>query len=67
MVALRTIILLLLAVSPLSLFAKDIVGTVSSTKDGIHLVGCNVSLLSVKDSSVICGSQTVETSFYKYC
>lgn len=65
MVALRTIILLLLAVSPLSLFSKDIVGTVSSTKDGIHLVGCNVSLLSVKDSSVICGTQTVETNFYK--
>lgn len=64
MVALRTIILLLLAVSPLSLFAKDIVGTVSSTKDGIHLVGCNVSLLSVKDSSVICDTQTMETSFY---
>lgn len=65
MVALRTIILLLLAVFPLSLFSKDIVGTVSSTKDGIHLVGCNVSLLSVKDSSVICGTQTVETNFYK--
>lgn len=59
------LLLLFLLFSPLSLFAKDIVGTVSSTKDGIHLVGCNVSLLSVKDSSVICGMQTVETNFYK--
>ena len=58
------LLLLFLLFSPLSLFAKDIVGTVSSTKDGIHLVGCNVSLLSVKDSSVICDTQTMETSFY---
>lgn len=58
------LLFLFLLFSPLSLFAKDIVGTVSSTKDGIHLVGCNVSLLSVKDSSVICDTQTMETSFY---
>lgn len=58
------LLLLFLLFSPLSLFAKDIVGTVSSTKDGIHLVGCNVSLLSVKDSSVICDTQTMKTSFY---
>ena len=58
------LLLLFLLFSPLSLFAKDIVGTVSSTKDGIHLVGCNVSLLSVKDSSAICDTQTMETSFY---
>lgn len=58
------LLLLFLLFSPSSLFAKDIVGTVSSTKDGIHLVGCNVSLLSVKDSSVICDTQTMETSFY---
>lgn len=58
------LLFLFLLFSPLSLFAKDIVGTVSSTKDGIHLVGCNVSLLSVKDSSVICDTQTMKTSFY---
>ena len=58
------LLLLFLLFSPLSLFAKDIVGTVSSTKDGIRLVGCNVSLLSVKDSSVICDTQTMKTSFY---
>lgn len=58
------LLFLFLLFSPLSLFAKDIVGTVSSTKDSIHLVGCNVSLLSVKDSSVICDTQTMETSFY---
>ena len=58
------LLFLFLLFSPLSLFAKDIVGTGSSTKDGIHLVGCNVSLLSVKDSSVICDTQTMETSFY---
>lgn len=60
----KRLLFLLILFSPLSLFAKDIVGTVYSNKDGIQLVGCNVSLLSVKDSSVICGTQTTETSFY---
>ena len=40
-------------------------GAVYTAKEGKSLVGCSVSLLSVKDSSVICGTQTVETSFYK--
>ncbi len=50
---------------PLSSCSKDVVGAVYTAKEGKSLVGCSVSLLSVKDSSVICGTQTVETSFYK--
>ena len=61
----RCFVLLLLLLFSTSSFSKDIVGTVYSSKSNEQLVGCDVSLLSVKDSSVICGTQTVETCFYK--
>ena len=61
----KRLLCLLLLFSPLSLLSKDVVGTVYTAKEGKSLVGCNVSLLSVKDSCVICGTQTTETSLYK--
>lgn len=49
----------------ISSFSKDIVGSVYSAKRDKGLVGCAVTLLSPKDSSVICATQTTVTSFYK--
>ena len=44
-------------------FSKDIVGYVyTMEKGGRMLVGCNVELLSVKDSSVICSTQSDRSS-----
>lgn len=44
-------------------FSKDIVGYVyTMEKGGRILVGCNVELLSVKDSSVICSTQSDRSS-----
>lgn len=61
----RRFVFLLLVLFSLPSFSKDIVGSVYAANGGESLVGCNVSLLSVKDSSVICGTQTTETNFYK--
>ncbi len=61
----RTLCMLLFVAVSMPSFSNDIVGSVYAAKGGENLVGCSVSLLSVKDSSVICGTQTIETNFYK--
>lgn len=65
MVVSRIIFLCLLMAFSLSSLSKDVVGTVYSANGYKDLVGCDVSLLSVKDSCVICSTQTSETNQYK--
>ncbi len=62
----RSIIFFLFLLLTIPSFSKDIIGYVYSEEKGGYLAGCNVELLSEKDSSIICSTQSEETNFYKH-